>query len=169
MNRQKAERWLSMALDDELSPRRRAKLDAWLAAHPELADLGKEWAAIGDRSRARVTAPPQTPEAAWQDVRRAIRLQADQPHGEETALQGRMKWAGAFAAACLVVMGGWLWVRAPDPAAVGAIADADRTEVEWVETDLPDAMSMVYEDADTGLTVIWVVVHENGEEDEHAG
>ena len=32
------------------------------------------------------------------------------------------------------------------------------TEVEWVETNIPDAMAMVYEDAETGLTVIWVDV-----------
>ncbi len=169
MNRKKAEQWLSMALDGELSARRRARLDAYLAAHPELDDLRNDWQAIGDRYRAAMPPCPQTPEAAWHDVRRAIRVQGDLPHGEIVTFQGRMKWAGALAAAFLVMMGAWLLVQSPDPGRVGTIAAADRTEVEWVETDLPDAMSMVYEDAETGLTVIWVLVHENGEEDGHAG
>ena len=82
---------------------------------------------------------------------------------------GRFKWAGALAAVCLLLVGVWSVWRGPDaPPYPGAIALADRTEVEWVETDLPDAFSMVYEDADTGLTVIWVMVDEPGEEDEHA-
>lgn len=169
MKRKTAERWLSMAMDGELSARRRAKLDAYLAADPSLAELRNEWVSIGDRYRTATVAPEQTPEAAWQDVRRAIRLQGETPRGERIALQSRMKWAGAVAAALLVMMGARMLLRAPDPSVWGAVAAADRTEVEWVETDLPDAMSMVYEDADTGLTVIWVLVHENGEEDGHAG
>jgi len=169
MNREKAERWLSMALDGELSERRREKLEAYLAADPSLADLRNEWVSIGDRYRAVAAEPAQTPEAAWQDVRRAIRLQGEQPRGELIAFQHRLKWVGAMAAAFLIITGSWMMWRSPDPAGWGTIAAADRTEVEWVETDLPDAMSMVYEDADTGLTIIWVLVHENGEEDEHAG
>ena len=35
--------------------------------------------------------------------------------------------------------------------------------VESVETDLPGAMTMVYQDKDTGLTVIWVQESENRE------
>ena len=169
MNRHKAELWLSMALDGELSARRRAKLDAWLAKHPELDDLQDEWRTIGEQTRAQIPRAPQTPEAAWQDVQRAIRLQSTGAPSRHAPIQGRFKWAGAIAAAFLVLAGAWLLLRSPDPIAIDTIAAADRTKVEWLETDLPDAMSMVYEDADTGLTVIWVSIQDNGEEDEHAG
>lgn len=171
MNRLKAEQWLSMALDGELSPRRRAKLDAYLAAHPELADLQKEWAAIGDRYREQTVEPAQTPEAAWQDVQRLIRLHksTDTPQPQWRPRYVRIQLAGLAVAALVIGFGFWRLTQLPPDIPFAAIAEADRTEVEWVETDLPDAMSMVYEDADTGLTVIWVLVHDNGEDDEHAG
>ncbi len=171
MNRLKAEQWLSMALDGELSPRRRAKLDAYLAAHPELADLQKEWVAIGNQYREQPVVQAQTPEAAWQDVQRMIRLRkstaASQPQWRPRYV--RIQLAGVAVAALVIAFGFWRITQIPPDAPFARIAEADRTEVEWVETDLPDAMSMVYEDADTGLTVIWVLVHDNGEDDEHAG
>ncbi len=40
-------------------------------------------------------------------------------------------------------------------------------DVEWVETELAGATPMVYQDTETGWTVIWVLAPE--EDDEHAG
>ena len=174
MNRKKAEKWLSLAYDGELSARRREKLGAHLARHPELVGLQQEWAVIGREFRQRIPQSRKTPEAAWQDVRRTVRLAAGRRRGaaaESSAhVQGRLRWAGALVGLLLVASVGWMWLRSPSPQSV-AVARSDRTEVEWVETDLPDGMSMVYEDNETGLTVIWVSVDEEGEgrEDERSG
>lgn len=175
MNRQHAEQWLSQALDGELSPRRQRKLEAYLAAHPELRQRETEWRAIGAQLHAQLPAPAHTSEAAWQDVQRAIRLQqagkqAVEPSSEAAAgIWLYLRRMGVGAGIVLVALGAWIWLRAPVPGPAATIAEADRTEVEWVETDLPDAMSMVYEDTETGITVIWVMTDEQIEENDHAG
>jgi len=166
MNHKKAERWMSRAMDGELSPRRAARLDAYLKAHPHVAEQRDAWKQSGDLLRAHCAeTPAQTPEAAWNDVRRAIRV-ASSDVREKQALNGRMVWASSLAALLLLVAGTWFTLRYIADQGFEAVAEAHRTEVEFVETDLPDAMSMVYEDAETGLTVIWVLVTE---EQGHAG
>ncbi len=167
MNRKKAEQWLSLAMDGELDERRLRKLEAYLEQHPEMALLRDQWTQVGSFAREAVPVAMQTPEAAWQDVQRAIRLQGDKPR--ESAVWS-WKWAGGVMAACLAGVLLWVGLRAgPDPVPAGYIAQADRTEVEWVETELPDAISMVYEDAESGVTVIWVLTEEARKDDEHAG
>lgn len=165
MNPRKAEQWLSAALDGELSPRQLERLDQYLSSHPELSALQEQWRALGDTVRSAQEAPGQTPEAAWQDVRRAIRLAGETATEESVAMGRRIRWAGAVAVAALLILG--LYALLPSTRMIyqDRIAQSDRTEVEWVETELPDAMSMVYEDEDTGLTVIWVLVAENGVKD----
>jgi hypothetical protein len=111
--------------------------------------------------------PQQRVEAAWQDVQRAIRLQEKAPI--PAGYGGSWRWASLTIALIVAAFIGWRWPAAPAPPGGMPIAAADRTIVEWVETDLPDAMSMVYEDEETGLTVIWLLVQENGEESGHAG
>jgi len=166
MNRKKAELWMSMALDGELSPRRVARLEAYLNQHPELMEDRATWKANAEFLRAHCrVASAQTAASAWQDVCRAIRL-ADSSSHEGEGFDFRLKWASALAALLLLFAGAGVVYRTLQSPAWTVVAEADRTEVEWVETDLPDAMSMVYEDADTGLTVIWVLVTE---EHGHAG
>ena len=41
---------------------------------------------------------------------------------------------------------------------------APGVEVEWAETELPGAATMVYHDEETGLTVIWLVEGEEADE-----
>jgi anti-sigma factor RsiW len=171
MNRLQAEKWLSQALDNELSPRRQARLEAYLAAHPDMQDLRARWQEVGAALRQQQQPLPQTPAAAWADVQRAIRLRAANDAAQPVRWRGLggTRFAGALAATVLLITG--VWYTLTDKQDIGSlrtIAEADRTEVEWVETDLPGAMSMVYEDADTGLTVIWVLVEEGSKESEHA-
>ena len=49
-----------------------------------------------------------------------------------------------------------------------AIVPPDGGRVEWVETGLPGASPMVYEDIESGLVIIWVV-EANHKEPPHAG
>lgn len=161
MNRIKAQKWLSCALDGELSASRRRRLDAWLAEHPDMVALREDWTKLGVRMRNERPVSGQTPEAAWQDVRRAIRMPGQPVAMPSDQKAWRLGWAAACAAVLFVVSAAWWGIQAPSPAPV---ARADRTTVEWVETDLPGAMSMVFEDETTGLTVIWVLVQENGED-----
>ncbi len=165
MNPLKVEQWLSAALDGELSHRQRERLERYLAAHPELSVLQNQWRALGDTVRTAQAPPEQTPEAAWQDVRRAIRLAGDEVSSETAAMGRRIRWAGAVAVAALLILGLYALLPSTRMVYTDRIVRADRTEVEWVETELPDAMSMVYEHEDTGLTIIWVLVAENGAED----
>ena len=170
MNRKIAERWLSAHMDGELPARRRARLEACLAADPELRDLRRTWESLGARCRGdAVELSPSEIERAWYDVRRVIRGAAQQPVAERPGLTARMQWAGAWAAVLLVAATGWWWWQGAATVPGGGIALADRTEVEWVETDLPDAMTMVYEHDETGLTVIWVLMGDDDEERDHAG
>lgn len=168
MNRKKAEQWLSQAMDGELSPRRTQQLEAWLKDHPEEGQaIQSAWKRVGEQLRAVQPLPRQTPEAAWSDVRRELRKIVADP--EPSKMLWRLSWAGAAVALVFLLVSG-IWLRQGATPGVGSvIAHADRTEVEWVETDLPDAVSMVYEDEKTGLTVIWVWLSENGEDDGPAG
>lgn len=171
MNRNKAEQWLSRAMDGELNEDQLRTLEAYLDQHPEVALLRDQWTRVGALAREAVVPLVQTPEAAWQDVQRAIRLQEGQGTSEKAGgLLWGWKWAGGVAVACMAGLLLWIGLRAsPEPLPMGYIAQADRTEVEWVETELPDAISMVYEDAESGVTVIWVLTEETRKDDEHAG
>ncbi len=171
MNRRKAEQWISRALDGELSPGRQARLARALENDPALADLRRKWASYRELLRAAIREPAQTPEAAWQDVRRAIRLESGRKDAQPAEIRfgGRVKWASAMAVTMLLLLGGIYSIQYRARHETDRVAQSDRTIVEWVESDLPDAMSMVYEDEETGLTVIWVLTAENGEEDPHAG
>ncbi len=170
MKRERAAYWLSQALDGELSPRRLRRLEKLLTEDPALADLQEQWLAIGQSCRAQSVEPPQTPEAAWQNVQRAIRLSQDEvAEPTPTAVVGGLwRWGLSVAAVLLLFAGTW-WGLRPTGEPWATVPVAERTQVEWVESDLPDAISMVYEDEDTGLTVIWVMMDDVQEDNGYAG
>lgn len=159
MNRKKIEELLSRGLDGELSPAERGELDRLLAVDPELKKLEGEWTSYAEALRAQpVPAAATSAEAAWADVQRAIRLDSSRNEPVETGVfRWRLGWAGAIIA--LVLLGfstiALRQVLTPAPQEEQAGLNKD-VQVEFVESDLPGASPMVYEDVETGWTVIWV-------------
>ena len=77
-------------------------------------------------------------------------------------LGSRLKWAAAIMT--LVFLGLGIAVLRHGPSAMAS----SPAEVEWVSTEVPGATTMVYQDEETGLTVIWMMeedADENGNVD----
>jgi predicted anti-sigma-YlaC factor YlaD len=169
MNCKKSQQWISQDLDGELSARRKVRLDAHLESCAACRELREQWARVGARLRETRPAAAVTPEAAWADVRRAIRNAGATPAPEAPWIfVPALRWAAATALAVVIGLFVMRTIRGPTPAGVAAAPPAQGTTVELVETDLPGAAPMVYEDAGSGLTVIWVV-EKNNQEGGHAG
>ena len=171
MNCKKAEQWISMALDGELPAEKAQQLQEHLAGCPACRQLEQEWKACGDVIRSQVAETAQTPEAAWADVRRAIRLQTpEQPVAAPMVFHWRIQAASVIVMLLVIGVGVFLLGRVgktgqqtaasatPQSAAL-AKAALPATEVEWVETSIPDAAPMVYEDSSSGMMVIWVMTN----------
>ena len=153
---------LSRYLDGDLSPRETKTLESLLAESEELRALKADFESVGRVLREKTIPQGPTPEAAWANVQRGLRLDRDVPGtaSEQGFWGSRLAWASAIMTVLLVALGIWIGTQG---AGVPAMAATEPAEVEWVETDLPGAMTMVYQDDDTGLTVIWVQENENGE------
>ena len=166
MNCEKAQKWISLEMDGELAPLRSIRLQAHLETCPNCLKIRDEWASVGIRMRGRQISVLKSPEAAWADVRRAIRNDQEERYETEEAwfIGAPLRWAAA--ALLVMILGSGLFLNF-QKGAVG-MARAGATEVEFVETGLPDATPMVYEDAESGWTVIWVV-EANGKKCNHAG
>lgn len=169
MNCEKAQEWISLEMDGELSPRRAARLRAHLDKCPACFKAREAWGAIGEQVRARQVPAPKSAEAAWADVRRAIRSeQAERVEEEQTWAVGTpLRWAAA--ALLVMIVGAGLFVKLQK--GPGGLVRGGGTVVEFVETGLPDATPMVYEDSESGCTVIWVVEAngKKGRKAKHAG
>jgi len=166
MNCEKAQKWISLEMDGELSPRRAAWLHAHLDACSSCQRSRDKWESIGVQMRKRLVPVMQTPEAEWADVRRAIRNDQEEREEAEEAwvLSAPLRWATATL--LIMILGyGLFGAFRKSPA---GIARAGATQVEFVETGLPDSTPMVYTDAESGWTVIWVV-EANGKEGGNAG
>lgn len=166
MNCQKARKWISLDLDGELSARRAARLHEHLDKCPACFKAREDWVAVGARLRGRPVPGLKSADAAWADVRRAIRQEQEERYeAEESWVAGAtLRWAAA--ALVVMVLGAGLFLGGRK-GGLGEVR-AGGTQVEFVETGLPDAMPMVYEDSESGWTVIWVV-EANGKKGKHAG
>jgi predicted anti-sigma-YlaC factor YlaD len=166
MNCEKAQKWISLEMDGELSPRRTVRLRAHLDQCRDCFKTREGWASVGARMRDRQVPALKSPEAAWADVRRAIRNDQEERFEEESAwdIGAPLRWAAA--ALLVMIVGSGLFLSLQKGPA--EVARAGGTEVEFVETGLPDATPMVYEDSESGWTVIWVV-EANGKKGKHAG
>lgn len=151
---------LSRSLDGELSPAEQARLERLLAEDAGLRQREQDWRALGDRLRAEPVPPPPTPEAAWMDVQRAIRLSKDDAVESTSPVFGwRLRGLAVMLLLVMAGLGWWAYQSGrplPAVAPVTARADGKSVEVEFVETDIPGASPMVYEDSETGWTVVWV-------------
>jgi hypothetical protein len=161
MSRRRDEEKLSKLLDGELDAGEAEALLRRAAGDSSLEQSKGDWQRIGRMLRETPVVGGADPEVVWADVRRAIRIA-----GEEAAPAApawRLRWAvGAVAAVCMAIVGLGAW-RILHFGAAPALARGEPAVVEWVEAELPGASPMVFEDAETGCTVIWMVVaEENG-------
>lgn len=150
---------LSRYLDGELRGPSSSRMASDLESDASLQALKAEYSAIGEQLRDLETPAAPPVEKLWADIRRDIRLGANQ--GEDlSAFGSRLHWAGGTVATVLVLMMVWIVMQS---GSLGTAAYADTAaEVEWVETEVPNASTMVYLDDETGMTVIWILEQEEG-------
>lgn len=159
MNCRQSENVLMRALDGELPAGERSALEAHLQSCAACRATEQAWREAGSRLRAQsVPTPPA--EVMWADVRRAIHQQAPAPGRAPSLLGWRLGWATAIVAALFVgVLGLGTW-RLSRTAAPETLALAS-PQVEWAEGELPGSSTMVYEDEESGVAVIWLLTAEN--------
>lgn len=163
MNCRQASRCLSLSLDGALAPRRQARLAEHLAECAGCRALEQAWREQGRLLRHSTPAQAPTPEAAWMDVQRALRAARPSPAADARGSWAGWLWQPAAALAVLAAVGLALYMARPRPARVLAAAPRAPARVEYVETSLPGASPVVFEDADAGLTVIWVMTADQQE------
>lgn len=158
MNCDKAQRWMSLEFDDALSERRVERLNAHLAVCAKCREVREQWLRLRTACRSQTRAETPNAEEVWRDVQQALRNEPVAHHDGALLL---WEWlnlrrpALAFAAAMLLLaIGLGTWMLRVKQASQRA---SPRTLVEFVETGLPGAAPMVYQDIESGWTVIWVV------------
>jgi anti-sigma factor RsiW len=163
MSGRRQDQELSRWLDGEASPKQAAAVEAYLEGSAEARRLRAEFAEAGERLRQLPVPDGPAPEAVWADVRRTLRLEAEHSNRRRQGagfLVSRPLWAGGMlgvlALGITLATVFWQGGAGDAVAAVPAV-------VESVESDLPGAMTMVYQDEETGLTLIWVQESENQE------
>ena len=142
---------ISRFMDGDLTPSERARLEQELARSPDLYRIQMDYHKLGELLREQEVPIGQTPEAAWADIRRSIRLEQSESKARSVMPGSRLKWVVAMGSVVFVILGGGI-LRILSSATIEQV-----TEVEWVETEVPGAMTMVYQDDETGLTVIWMM------------
>jgi len=154
---------ISRSLDGRLSPAERAKAERLLAADPQAASAARAWQSIGDQLRmdaARV-APPD-PVLAWDDIRRQIRNA--QPETSPSFSGLPFRWAAGLASVLLIGIASWLYFKAEVSPVAGSTASSEAvSRVEWVVAEVPGATTMIYTDAETDMTIIWMDLAQNSD------
>ena len=165
---EKEQRLLSRYLDGNLAGADREGVESRLQTDSAFRALKTEYEAIGQQLNEFREPAGVTLEAAWASVRREIRLARDEDGSRSVPWHfgSRLQWAGGMIAAVFLILGAWVLI--PGPAQDAGIAKSMPAEVEWVETAVPDAMTMVYQDDETGLTVIWIMEAEEETDPAHA-
>jgi anti-sigma factor RsiW len=151
------EKLLSRALDSACTEKQRTAVEARLSDDPEARRTQEVWSQVGDRLRA-MPVPPVDEELAWQAVRREIRALPAQGDATPARFQPRFAWAMAMGVVMFAVV--TVLVIRQDQAGWGGLVAVEPSidQVEWVEAEIPGATTMVFADASTGLTVIWMDV-----------
>ena len=108
---------------------------------------------LGDQSD--IPTPPS--EVMLARVQAGIKdLAPDEAQGNILTLHPRL----AMAAGLLLLLGAGLWGLRSGSGG-GSVSEfvgaSDAGPVLWVETHVPDSSAVVYEDEQTGITVIWMV------------
>ena len=156
-------KWISRYLDGELPLPRRDQIARELETSGEARRIKADFEAIGERLRETPVPEARPAEAVWADVRREIRLTRMDRGPESWVFGSRVQWVGAMMVAVLVGLTIWSGIRAIDPSAPASFGSTV-AEVEWMETDVPGATTMLYQDEETGLTVIWMMEPNEGDQ-----
>jgi len=155
MNCRQAERALSRHLDDELPANDVATLEEHLASCSACRDSAAEWRGLGDAMRAEAPSEVPDPTKAWHDIRRTLRNR-EPPTVQENRRPWwarPLPWAGAAATVALITLG---YLRHVSPSSQFPSGSA----VEYVDTELPGASTVVYVDDETGWNIVWVLESE---------
>lgn len=156
-------RWISRYVDGELPSPRREQIARELETSEEARRMKADFETIGERLREGPVPAARPPEAVWADVRRGIRLARKAPARPASWVLGsRVQWVGATMVAVLVGLTVWSGIRSMGPSAPASLGSTV-AEVEWMETDVPGATTMLYQDEETGLTVIWMIEPNEGD------
>lgn len=148
---------LSRFRDGELPHSRAEALRRAVEDSPELRRLENEFRDIGEQLRELDVPAGKPAEVAWSDVQRGLRLQDSDAEGGAGILGSRLKWAAAIMSTVFIALGLAVMQAGTVTATVGP------AEVEWVSTEVPGASTMVYQDEETGLTVIWMMEEDTDE------
>lgn len=168
MKRKKLEQTVSRYIDGELSRGAADRVRESLQHDDELQAAEKEWDTIRTLLCSQPIPPIQTSEAAWADIQRELRRAEGDGREGWPVFDSRFKWATGMMTTILLAGVVWFvsnWeARNPKVAALENQGDANTVdaiggavEVEWVEAELPGSTSIVFQDEDTGVTVIWLV------------
>jgi len=122
--------------------------------------------AIGEHLRMSPAVEGRTLDVAWTNVRRAMRVERGRSSGGPVTFGWPMKWATVAASLLLLLGLGLSGLRWLNTGGV-ALAALDDSTVEWIYTDMEEGSPVVYEDPETGCTVIWMMDGTEGET--HAG
>ena len=156
-------KWISRYVDGELPPPRRAQMAREMETSEEARRMKADFETIGERLREGPVPEARPAGAVWADVRRGIRLARREPGPVSWVLGSRVQWVGATMVAVLVGLTIWSGIRSMSPSAPTSLGSTV-AEVEWMETDVPGATTMLYQDEETGLTVIWMMEPNEGDQ-----
>ncbi len=172
MTRDEAETLISRIFDGEaIEPDSERALRDYLGAHPDARDLETSWKAIGDRIRAEAHRVTPDVDAAWDSILDAIEAgergdePAAAPKSERTVIAFPAIWKAAAGIAAVILVALGLFEVMPNgdggrPANGGL--ETDWAEVEFIKTDIEGGTPVVYQDRESGWTVVWVIEPEQG-------
>ena len=145
------EEWVSQALDGELNQDELDKVQRLMARDPHASACRAAWARQGDLLRNLPAPAGPNPALVWERVQAELALPVPAP----IVFPRRMIYAAA--AALVLVAGTWSWLGSRDATSpVFAGNPAEANVVEYVEAELPNHSPVVYVDAESGATVIWM-------------
>lgn len=158
MNCRKARKWICADIDGELSVRRKEQLYNHIRRCPACVRVRDRWLSLGDHLRSQYQAAVPSVDQAWSEISRRLAESSLEEEGIRW-FEGIhwLRWAVAAGLALLVGLGAWTGYQrllVTSPSSPGT--------VEWLETSLPGATSVVYEDHHTGLLIIWVMEPNGG-------
>ena len=160
MNCKQAEILLSRSLDGELeSADEQTLLKEHLESCPSCRNIEVWWKDYGQYMRESEVPAPQSAMVAWRTIHREIREEESRDAGEfQVKPKSVWYWGAPTAIAALFVLFAGLYFALPTAKETPeSLASGTKTKIEFLETDIPGASTMVYVDQDSGLTVLWVV------------